>query len=254
MNNRYSKRARINYNLQKMQQLNSPNYSKRKQVIIDMIIIHYTEVDLATTIEYFTDPKREVSSHYVITEDGEIINCVKDEEKAWHAGVSYWKGRENINEYSLGIELVNNGKEEFKKAQIDSLIKLLSSLKDKYEISPLNILGHSDVAPNRKSDPGILFPWELLAFHNIAYYPKSTAKELISGEKVDSYSKEHICNKLKKIGYKVEEEISDNDLSNLIMKMCQRFAKDLINSNWSHELDNISNQIITSENRYKNWN
>ena len=142
--------------------IHSPNFNDRpKEEIIDTIIIHYTEISYKDTIEKFSNPKESVSSHFIINKDGEIIQMVDCEKRAWHAGVSSWKNKENINNNSIGIELVNNGNELFTEEQYTSLNQLIKNLKKKHpNMKEDLILGHEDIAPNRKKDPGKLFDWK----------------------------------------------------------------------------------------------
>jgi N-acetylmuramoyl-L-alanine amidase len=145
----------------------SPNFNER-QLPVSMIVLHYTGMQSAeAALARLTDPAAEVSAHYLIDEDGTIHRLVSEDKRAWHAGQSHWRGITDINSASIGIELVNPGHEfgyrEFAPAQIEALIPLLSEIKDRYEITRGNIVGHSDIAPTRKQDPGELFPWAQLA-------------------------------------------------------------------------------------------
>ena len=138
---------------------------------VDCVVIHYTDVaNINEALAILTDPKKEVSSHYVIDEDGTIYRLVEDEKRAWHAGSSNWLGRDNVNNFSIGIELQNGGYHagyvltgvwpEFPKVQIEALKQLLQRLIEKFKIDPDQIIGHEHVAPNRKIDPGPAFPWD----------------------------------------------------------------------------------------------
>jgi N-acetylmuramoyl-L-alanine amidase len=145
----------------------SPNQDERSQPI-SIVVLHYTGMqDAASAIARLRDPEARVSSHYVIAEDGQILRLVPEEKRAWHAGRSYWRGHTGLNDFSVGIEIVNPGHEwgyrPFPEAQIDALIPLLSGIKDRYNITRGNVVGHSDIAPTRKQDPGELFPWHRLA-------------------------------------------------------------------------------------------
>jgi len=144
----------------------SENFDLRKEKV-SLIIIHYTETkNLKKAIELLTEDKRKVSCHYVIDLDGMIYNLVHISKRAWHAGVSKWKNLEDINSRSIGIEIVYQGEHNqsnYPETQIDSLLKLLEYLKKNFEIPFQNILGHSDIAPLRKIDPGIYFPWRKLS-------------------------------------------------------------------------------------------
>lgn len=137
------------------------NFNLRKP---NLIIIHHTAQDsLQQTIKTFTMTKTQVSAHYVIADDGSVVQMLNDYLRAWHAGNSSWGKNTDINSSSIGIELDNNGKETFSEKQITSLMALLSKLKKEYSIPTQNIIGHSDIAPTRKKDPSAFFPWRTLA-------------------------------------------------------------------------------------------
>lgn len=144
----------------------SPNWNKRK-LPISMVVLHYTGMKTAQeALERMCDPAAEVSAHYMIDEDGTITSLVPEDKRAWHAGRSYWRGVTDVNSASIGIELVNPGHEfgyrPFADAQMDALLPLLADIVDRHDIPRANIVGHSDVAPDRKQDPGELFDWERL--------------------------------------------------------------------------------------------
>ncbi|TAK13156.1 MAG: N-acetylmuramoyl-L-alanine amidase [Rhizorhabdus sp.] len=145
----------------------SPNHDERT-LPVTMIVLHYTGMrDAASAIARLTDPEAKVSSHYLVAEDGQVMRLVPEERRAWHAGKAFWRGITDVNSASIGIEIVNPGHEfgyrPFPKPQMDALIPLISDISDRHGIEPTNIVGHSDVAPQRKQDPGELFDWELLA-------------------------------------------------------------------------------------------
>lgn len=150
----------------------SQNYSPRTSPI-KFIIIHYTELGVEEAIDRLCDPLSQVSSHYIIKSDGQIFELVNPVNVAWHAGVSYWQGLSKINNYSIGIELDNLGCNPYSTQQMDSCINLCKILISKYNIPRNNILGHSDIAVDRKIDPGIFFDWQLLAKHNIGISHKA---------------------------------------------------------------------------------
>jgi len=144
----------------------SPNYNSRPGLTIDCIVIHDTESDTAAAaLSWFESPDSGVSAHYVIDRDGTVYRCVPDELRAWHAGTSELEGRTNVNDFSLGIELVGFATETFTDAQIDVLVELCVELCLKYPaITVARIVGHADVATpsGRKTDPGLHFPWDVL--------------------------------------------------------------------------------------------
>lgn len=145
----------------------SPNHDARSRPI-SMIVLHYTDMLSAEeAIERLCDPAAGVSAHYLVTREGEVVRMVPEERRAWHAGRSYWRGLTNVNDDSIGIEIDNpghsNGYEPFPDAQIDAVVRLVADIKQRHHIGRGNIVGHSDVAPARKRDPGELFPWGQLA-------------------------------------------------------------------------------------------
>jgi N-acetylmuramoyl-L-alanine amidase len=145
----------------------SPNFDERT-LPISMIVLHYTGMqDAASAIERLSNPEAKVSAHYLIAEDGQIVRMVDEANRAWHAGRSHWRKVDDVNSASVGIEIVNPGHEwgyrPFPVAQIDALIPLMQEITLRYKITRGNVVGHSDIAPARKDDPGELFPWERLA-------------------------------------------------------------------------------------------
>ena len=164
----------------------SPNFDvkKRKSSQIKFIIFHYTGMKKEKdAIDRLTNPKSKVSCHYLIKNNGEIITLVPDLYISWHAGISYWKNYSFINKYSIGIEISNPGHnyryKKFSINQISSILKLSRFLINKYKIKSKFILGHSDVAPDRKKDPGEKFPWEYLSKRKVGYWHKIENSELI---------------------------------------------------------------------------
>jgi len=147
----------------------SPNWNERPPGCdIDLVVLHYTGMQTGDeALARLCDPEAEVSAHYMIEEDGTVFQLVPEEKRAWHAGVSSWCGRDNINHYSIGIELVNPGHEfgyrAFPDRQIDSLLEVLAGIKSRHFIPCNGYIGHSDIAPDRKTDPGELFPWHILS-------------------------------------------------------------------------------------------
>ena len=163
--------------LDNLKRIYSPNFDikKRKPKSIEFIILHYTGMKKEKDVlERLTNQNSKVSCHYLITYSGEIINLVPDLYTSWHAGRSAWKKKKSLNSKSLGIEISNPGHTfkyaNFKKKQIKSLFILVSQLKKKYKIRNTHILGHSDIAPDRKKDPGEKFPWKLMKKKNMSIW------------------------------------------------------------------------------------
>lgn len=186
----------------------SPNHSERAGNI-EFVIIHFTEISFQDTIMRLCDPQAKVSAHYVIKADGEIFNLVDDARTAWHAGVSFWSNKNKLNEYSIGIELDNDGKSDFPQQQMDSCIYLCQHIKTIYNIKKQNFIGHSDVAPNRKIDPGILFDWSSFAKFDIGLWYNENTIELNQPQILlkDGAANDKVLklqSNLSKIGYKIE--------------------------------------------------
>ena len=157
----------------------SPNHEPRPAgIAIDTLILHYTGMKTAqAALARMCDPEAKVSAHYLIDEDGAVFLLVPEAMRAWHAGVSSWRGETNINDRSIGIELVNPGHEfgyrKFPEKQMAALIALLREILSRHPIPQSRVLGHSDVAPGRKTDPGELFEWHRLAESGIGLWPES---------------------------------------------------------------------------------
>jgi N-acetyl-anhydromuramyl-L-alanine amidase AmpD len=152
--------------------ISTVNFNLRKP---NFIIIHHTAQDsIQQTIKTFTLTRTQVSAHYVIADDGTVIQMLNDYMRAWHAGQGAWGKDTDINSSSIGIELDNNGTEAFSEPQITSLMALLTKLKKEYNIPTQNIIGHSDIAPTRKNDPSVLFPWKTLAENEFGLWADET--------------------------------------------------------------------------------
>ena len=150
----------------------SPNWDERA-LPVSMVVLHYTGMQSAEdALERMIDPRAKVSAHYMIDEDGTVTGLVDEDKRAWHAGRSFWRGISDVNSASIGIELVNPGHEwgyrRFPEPQMEALIPLLAAIRGRHDIPLVNVVGHSDVAPARKEDPGELFDWELLARYGLA--------------------------------------------------------------------------------------
>ena len=215
----------------------SPNFSKRNEKI-KYIIIHYTGTkSLLEAINIFKDKNSQVSCHWLISKRGKLYKIVDEKNVAWHAGISYWKGERMLNDNSIGIELDNIGHglnyKIFSNTQMTVLEKLLKLLLNKYNIKEKNVLGHSDIAPNRKLDPGELFNWHRLAKKKLAYYPlvkKYTFKNVFFklGDRNTEIRKIKI--KLIKIGYKCSQDNYFDIQMKLVVEAFQRrFLPDKIN-------------------------
>ena len=189
----------------------SPNFSRKKRSnnSIKIIIIHYTGMQSERESMFrLCSPKSKVSSHFVISQNGRVYRLVQDNQIAWHAGKSRWGKYQNLNKNSIGIELVNRGHRfgytNFKKKQLLSLIKLLQILIKKYKIKKRNIVGHSDIAPLRKIDPGEKFPWKQLADNRIGIWHRCKPNLLRKYRNIKIFEKKDkikFIKNLNKIGY-----------------------------------------------------
>ncbi len=140
---------------------------------VDMLVLHYTGMKtLAGALDRLCDPKAAVSAHYLVARDGRVFRLVDENRRAWHAGVSCWAGERDVNSRSIGIELENPGDRAYPKKQIQALILLARGILKRHKIPKHRVLGHSDVAPQRKIDPGGKFPWRALAKAGVGYWPK----------------------------------------------------------------------------------
>jgi len=233
----------------------SPNFYPKIRSLneIKFIIFHYTGMRKEfEAINKLTDLKSEVSSHYLIKNNGQIIAIVPDLYVAWHAGSSSWKSFKSLNKNSIGIEISNMGHnfnyKKFSKKQIKSIIKLSKFLIKKYKINKKNILGHSDIAPRRKKDPGEKFPWKYLAKHHIGFWHSVPEKILKTkrSKKIDTLDKAHFYKNLSKIGYLIKnsKNIKKNKFLNYVTKAFQRrFRQELINGKVDQECLLISKNL-----------
>ena len=234
----------------------SPNFNPKKRTYkkIIFIIFHYTGMKKESeTINRLTNIQSEVSSHYLIKNNGIILTLVPDLYEAWHAGKSSWKNYKSLNQNSIGIEITNPGHKfgykKFSKKQIFSLLKLSKFLMKKYKINNKNILGHSDIAPERKKDPGEKFPWEYLSKNNIGLWHSLKKKELIKNRnfKTSKTEKELFFNNLFKVGYSKKnlKDLSKNRyLRDLIKAFQRRFRQEIINGVIDQECLLISKNLI----------
>ncbi|MER9405683.1 N-acetylmuramoyl-L-alanine amidase [Mesorhizobium caraganae] len=154
----------------------SPNFGPRREMLRpDMIVLHYTGMATGAAAEaWLCDPASEVSSHYLVHEDGRIVQMVRESDRAWHAGASSWFGRADINSCSVGIEIVNPGHtlgySAFPKRQIEAVIGLCKGIIGRYSVAAQRVLAHSDIAPGRKIDPGEKFPWRVLFAAGVGHF------------------------------------------------------------------------------------
>ena len=234
----------------------SPNFTSKKRDVkqIKFIIFHYTGMKTESeAISRLTKIQSEVSCHYLIKKSGEIITMVPESYIAWHAGKSSWGNYKSLNKNSIGIEITNPGHDfnykRFTKKQISALLKLSSYLIKKYKINLKNILGHSDIAPERKKDPGEQFPWQYLSQKNVCLWHTIKKQVLIKNRKIKTTKtdKHLFINNLFKIGYqkKLPGALSVNKYINYIIKAFQRrYRQNLIDGKIDQECLIISQNLI----------
>ena len=236
------------------------NPIKRKSEEIKFIIFHYTGMRKeSSAMKRLTDIQSEVSSHYLIKNSGDIITLVPDLYIAWHAGVSSWKSYKFLNKNSIGIEITNPGHDfkykKFSKKQINSILKLSKILIKKYKIKSQNILGHSDIALDRKKDPGEKFPWKYLSQKKVGYWHNIQQKKLIKNRALNTndLEKKLFFKNIFKIGYsnKVPKNLKLDKIK--YMKLStrafqRRFRQELINGIVDQECLIISQNIAKKVN------
>ena len=225
---------------------------KRNKKLIKFIIIHYTGMrNENKAIQRLSDSNSKVSSHYFIKNSGDVLNLVPDLFTAWHAGNSYWKQYKSLNRYSIGIEINNpghdNGYKRFTSKQISSLIKLLKFLSKKYAINKRNILGHSDISPNRKKDPGEKFPWIKLAKQKLCHWHYLDERKIkkYRNLKIEGNEEKTFFNNLYKIGYsRIFDTKSKSNKTALTIAFQRKFRQKLVNGKIDKECLLISKILI----------
>jgi N-acetylmuramoyl-L-alanine amidase len=204
----------------------SPNHDERG-VAVDMLILHYTGMQTAAeAIERLRDPAAAVSSHYVVDEDGTVFRLVSEDRRAWHAGVSYWRGHAALNARSIGIEIVNPGHEwgyrDFPVLQLAAVCDLCLGILSRHAIPARNVVGHSDVAPERKQDPGERFDWEVLAANSVGLWPANTVDLGTTGAVRDALGLRPVRAALAEIGYHVGPEGALDPALSSVLRAFQR--------------------------------
>lgn len=200
----------------------SPNFDDRPEgVAIDTLVLHYTGMQtIEAALERMCDESAKVSGHYVVGEDGTVCRLVAERARAWHAGQSFWRGVSGLNASSIGIELVNPGHEfgyrAFPDAQMTALIELCQGIIGRHPIATRNVVGHSDISPTRKQDPGELFDWQQLARAGIGFWPVEMPAAPVPESEV--------ANVLSTIGYDV------SDLDAAIRAFHRRFSPSRVDS------------------------
>ncbi len=235
----------------------SPNFNDRPDKIdVNMLVMHYTGMlSCNQALQRLCDSNAKVSSHYLIDEDGTIIQLVSEDKQAWHAGVSCWQGKAALNENSIGIEIVNPGHEfgyrEFPAKQMEAVLELSLDIISRHKkILPQNIVGHSDIAPTRKKDPGELFDWKYLAKNGVGIFPDLEGKKIKSPTRVvvspDDKGDDvaNLQKKLSQYGYflKIDGYFGEKTEST-VLAFKRHFIQDSINAFWTLKdqaiLDNL---------------
>ena len=238
----------------------SPNFNSKRRNFkqIKFIIFHYTGMKKESeALNRLTKIQSEVSCHYLIKNDGKIIKLVPDLYIAWHAGKSSWKSYKFLNKNSIGIEISNPGHEfnykKFSKKQISSLLRLSKFLIKKYKVSHKNILGHSDIAPERKKDPGEKFPWKYLSQNKVGLWHSLKKHELTKNRllKINNRDKKHFFSNLFKIGYsnKIPKNFNKTSYLMVVTKAFQRrFRQELVDGKIDRECLLISKDLLKKNN------
>lgn len=207
---------------------------------IDMLIMHYTGMKSGKeALERMCDPHAKVSAHYMVEEDGRVFQMVDESQRAWHAGVASWRGHANINARSIGIEIVNPGHEwgyvDFPEAQIETVIALSKAILMRHDIPACNVIGHSDVAPMRKQDPGELFPWQRLAGEGIGVWHKAGAAR---------QKNEQMIKQLQEYGYGIANTSSEKEIMAVMTAFQRHFRPALVNGRWDEECENRLDTLL----------
>lgn len=233
----------------------SPNFDERPSHLpIDMLVLHYTGMPTAKeALLRLCNQEAKVSAHYLINEYGTIYELVPPPYRAWHAGISYWRGKTKLNDISIGIEIVNPGHEfgyvPFPEAQISSVIALCKQLQTDYQFPPFHIVGHSDIAPLRKQDPGELFPWRKLAEEGIGLWHEqefdvfTTVPLLFPSDQGDAVLT--LQKKLFSLGYEVTFNSTFDDVTEAVILAFKRhYCPETLGKYWDSWSEKILNILI----------
>jgi N-acetylmuramoyl-L-alanine amidase len=221
----------------------SPNFDDRPRgTTIDMLVLHYTGMTSAdAAIDRLCDPAAKVSAHYTIDTKGCVYAHVAEEKRAWHAGASFWAGWARVNDRSIGIELVNPGHEcgyvPFSDDQVDGLIELAGGILSRHPIQARGVVGHSDIAPMRKADPGELFPWQRLAESGIGLWPARAAVPCPDGASS--------AIRLAAYGYGLPPDV-DVPLKAVVAAFQRHFRPARVDGRWDAECDGLLNALLAA--------
>ena len=240
----------------KLSKYYSPNFNiqKRSKNKIKFIILHYTGMKKeSSALKRLCDAESKVSAHYFIKKNGDLINLVPDLYEAWHAGKSSWKKIRFLNKYSIGIEIHNQGHnfkyEKFSFKQVITIKKLLKKLLKKFDIKLNNVLGHSDIAPERKKDPGEKFPWKELAKSKLAKWHKLNENKIkkFRFKILNKAQENEFLKNLYFLGYRKNKKINSSlNKKNIITAFQRRFRQSLINGKSDYECFMVSKNLLKS--------
>jgi N-acetylmuramoyl-L-alanine amidase len=233
----------------------SPNFDSRNSITPSIIVMHYTGMKNGPmAIDRLCDPSAKVSSHYVVEQNGRIFQLVDEKERAWHAGMSAWRGISNLNSHSIGIEIVNSGHEfgyhPFPHVQMQSVLILTQDIITRHTIMPRNVVGHSDIAPTRKMDPGELFDWEWLALHGVGQpVPVIDISFdnacLLMHQNDDDVRR--VQSNLKSYGYDINiTGIYDTETQNVVMAFQRHFRRSCVNGIADKQTQAVLEALLTA--------
>ena len=232
----------------------SPNFElkKRRKTNIHLLIFHYTGMKKENdAIKKLTNFNSKVSCHYFVKKNGEILNLVPDLYIAWHAGVSRWRNSSSLNKNSIGVEISNSGHDfnydNFTKNQINSIYKLTKFLIKKYKIKKDYILGHSDIAPERKKDPGEKFPWKYLSKKKIGFWHDLNQRDLSKSRNsiINKHEEKTFIKNIYKIGYPKNNKVKKKKYFKILtMAFQRRFRQELVNGIIDKECLKISKNLL----------
>ncbi len=225
----------------------SPNFNARKTPHITMLVMHYTGMKSEDeALQRMCSPAGEVSAHYMINESGDIFQLVDETQRAWHAGRSYWHGETDINSCSIGIELVNPGHEHgyrpFPERQMHSLSQLSHGILTRHPIPQYNVVGHSDIAPERKEDPGELFDWRRLAKEGIGWMPKEPPHHQANAPL--QYDRNTLTKRLQAAGYHLSRPHNENELNKVITAFQRHYTPEHLKPYWHAIADEALSQLL----------
>jgi N-acetylmuramoyl-L-alanine amidase len=204
-------------------QRQSPNWNERNGASVLFLVLHYTAMDTTeAAIERLCDPKAEVSAHYVVGDDGTVYQLVAEDKRAWHAGVSFWDGHTDLNTTSIGIEIANTGDVAYPKVQMDAVTILCQDIIKRNKIRSLYVVAHSDIAPDRKQDPGNLFDWQGLASVGVGVWPVPAQIDIDTSSK---WTDADVVQSLNKFGF-----VTGQDEKTLVTAFQRHFQPEVFNT------------------------